>query len=860
MTKEPTKKRDTTYLDKRLKELNIDDATNTIRVTDKDFPPHDAKYFEADKNGDIIINYFTPRGEYATYDNKGALTRFKRIRHANPELQAKHNKYSQPPGSGISPFITPGIITKVKKQTEIKTLFMIEGEFKAFAGNMAGLDIIGVGGVNSIREKKNNDLDEYIKEIINRCQVKNLVFIFDADLFQIKFEEKKDLWLRPNSFYSAVHHYKELCKQPSLNIDAYLSYINPEFLPDIKGLDDLLINKDTDAKLLIKELKNFTIDNPNRKYIFTENVSYLSEQKLLEFFKISNVNIFYKAYADILEENEFVYRKKTYVYDPESDGPVLSAKELHNFYKPKWDKKNGKFDGLTFKKAMIIEKLRSFGFLRYDIDIHSRPLFVRTGDQLIEETNIERVMDYFEQYIDTLPSFTVENQFQDETISMTITKQMVHDKFLEVFERYFSEKILGRLWCRVPLEILNDEIKVKYLFYNNCFLEITAEKVTVKRFEENNKFIWKNQIHKRDYVQADTQVSMAQYFCEKICAIKNKQTNQYALDEERFKSLKSILGYCMHSYNEAKRISIIFTDSKISVDGEPNGRTGKGLIGHLLKNMMNADKLSTAYCLIRGKSFDTTKPTRYELAGLDTQLIHIEDVKRNTNIEFFFNDITEGLEVRKMYSAPFIIFPKIVFSTYLSIKVEGSSAKGRTCIFELSDYFNDENTPDKEFNCWFFRDWDEKEYNRYDGFMIECIQTYLKFGLIEPKSINIEKKTLIDHTHPSFVDFMETRFKERDDEGKANTNMFRILDLNEIKLEDRLKEIRLSRLSCKEFYEAYCNSYPDISKKHFFEQKVFTQWVMQYIRMKDLNYNKQESDGIGYFYLSRKSETLPEAE
>lgn len=332
-------KTEKTYLEIRLEELKIDDKTNTIRVLSIDYPPQDCKYFEADKNGDIRINYFTPTGAYAEYDHKGKLEKFYRTRHANSENNPKKNKYSQPFESGISPFITPVIIEKVKTQKEIETLFMVEGEFKAFAGYLAGLDIIGVGGINSIRDKKENDLDEYIKKIIEVCKVKNLIFIFDADLFKIKYEDNKDLWLRPNSFYSAVHYFKEVCKP--LNIDIYLSYVNPELMPEIKGLDDLLIHKDTKVTQVIKELTKFTVGNPKRKYILTEAVSYLSEYKLKEFFRIDSIESFYHTYSEAIGEREFIYRGNTYYYDSIQKKPVVSFyKEARsyirvgvNFYK-----------------------------------------------------------------------------------------------------------------------------------------------------------------------------------------------------------------------------------------------------------------------------------------------------------------------------------------------------------------------------------------------------------------------------------------------------------------------------------------------------------------------------------------------
>ena len=50
-----------------------------------------------------------------------------------------------------------------KSNKPIKTLFIVEGEFKAIAGDVAGLPIIGIGGIQNIKDKENNEIDFYVK-------------------------------------------------------------------------------------------------------------------------------------------------------------------------------------------------------------------------------------------------------------------------------------------------------------------------------------------------------------------------------------------------------------------------------------------------------------------------------------------------------------------------------------------------------------------------------------------------------------------------------------------------------------------------------------------------------------------------
>jgi hypothetical protein len=301
-----------TYLDDRLKLYQITKDLNKIRVVPNGFPPQELPFFSKANKDDIQINYYTPTGEIVEYEKNKKLTDFSRIRFKDPD--PKKGKYSQPSKSGVVPFMTPGIIAKVKKGEEIETLYIIEGEFKAFVGNMHGLDIIGIGGIHNFISNEDTDLHEYIKEIIEKCKVKNIVLLFDADCLSVKYDDKKDLWSRPNLFYTAVKKFKDLTKP--YNVDVYFSHILQTWEKEAKGLDDLLIHKDCKKTLLLKELKNFIVGN-KREYIHCLNISDNSIFQLAKYFGIDSVDSFYNKYQSLIQERTFVYKNTKYYHDGE---------------------------------------------------------------------------------------------------------------------------------------------------------------------------------------------------------------------------------------------------------------------------------------------------------------------------------------------------------------------------------------------------------------------------------------------------------------------------------------------------------------------------------------------------------------
>ena len=321
-------KQETSYLSQRLSQLGITEKENIIEVLDRENRPNNQNLFSEDKDGNIKIFYLTPDGHQCEYDNNGKLRQYYRKRFKSPETEGK--RYWQPVQSGVFPYLTPGIIEKYKKSIQIKDLFIVEGEFKAIAGSLKlGLDFIGIGGIHKYKDKTTGEIDDYIKQIIEVCQVKNIVLLFDADTLKIEYEQDKDLYKRPNLFYAAVRNFKELLKP--YNIDVYFSHILEKYQHTGKGLDDLLNLPDIDKEKLKDELLKFTAGS-KREYIKTLLISENSISALRKYFCIDNVTCFYNRYADIINNNEFLFNNKKYSFDEQAKKLKISWYNQANQY------------------------------------------------------------------------------------------------------------------------------------------------------------------------------------------------------------------------------------------------------------------------------------------------------------------------------------------------------------------------------------------------------------------------------------------------------------------------------------------------------------------------------------------------
>lgn len=431
--------------------------------------------------------------------------------------------------------------------------------------------------------------------------------------------------------------------------------------------------------------------------------------------------------------------KDTFIADSLNDISPAKLKNDDIFWKLEKDK-DGNVKGIrSIDYLKFIDLLYRLGFRRMDID--RTCIFVQIiNHRIVREVSHIQIADAFFNYIEEL---------EEEDIPY-ITHETLINKFLSSLGTYFNEKLLWRLTPREPLQFNTDTREVKYMYFKNCYIEITKDKVTEKKYETLRKFIWESEVINRDFsLKYDKDEAVIRQFINKVC-------NE---DSKRVLALKTITGYAVHNFSECKLKAVILTDMTISEDGEANGRTGKSLyckaIGHIISgNQDNANLKS--YCEINGKDFNPAERYKYQRASLDTKVLVLNDVKRNFDMDVLYNDITEGVTVERKNQNPFVIKPKIIITTNKTIKIEGDSSKDRVVEFEFSSFFSKENSPEKVFGHWFFRDWNPDEWRRFDTFMIECVQEYLKHGLIEPDQINLNMRKLYDHTCREFVEYMES--------------------------------------------------------------------------------------------------------
>jgi hypothetical protein len=405
-------------------------------------------------------------------------------------------------------------------------------------------------------------------------------------------------------------------------------------------------------------------------------------------------------------------------------------------------------------------------------------VFVKVVDNFIEDTTTDLIKDFVLDYLYT-------GDFGLDPYDYMTGKTA-----------FFKEDFLS-LINTTTVSFKEDTAETAYLYYLNHAICVTEGEVEVIPYSTLGGYVWRKHIINRDYIQTDPTNCMFERFMRLIAGE----------DEGSYDSLRSVLGYLLHSYKNGKNNKAIILNDEVISDN-PNGGSGKGIFCNAIGQMKRV-------ATIDGKSFDHTKNFAYQTVQASTQVLVFDDVKRNFNFESLFSLVTEGITLEKKnkdaVKLPVNKSPKVVITTNYTIGGVGGSHERRKFEAELSSYFGSHHTPYDEFKQMLFDDWDVEEWSRFDNFMIQCLQLFLSKGLISCAFKSLETKKFQKETSIDFHEWVQ-------DAGLPEN----------------------VRFNPTPFYDQFTAEYPDERK---FSQKRFSQWLDAYAKFKGGKTDRGSSNG-----------------
>lgn len=392
---------------------------------------------------------------------------------------------------------------------------------------------------------------------------------------------------------------------------------------------------------------------------------------------------------------------------------------------------------ITIDRYKLISLLSNEGgFYLYYYDKKLNYQLVRVIDNFVSETNIEQVKKFLINYIDAIPYENFDG----------INKTRLREVIYKGADAYFN-KALFEFMPNIDLKFLKHTKDSAYYPFLNGVVHVTKNKKELLKYGAINMHVWRDQViqYKID-VDQDLDYENVQYtkFINKI-SDSNPEREAYAI---------SLIGYLLHTYKDpTKSYAVILAEE--TEDEAAGGGAGKGLFFKAIGKLINLVSID-------GKNFKLDKSFAFQRVELSTQLIVVEDCRKNVDFEGFYSKITEGVTIEKKNKDEIYISyddaPKFGFTTNYTINYAGGHGKRRVKVIEFSSFFNHKNTPLDFFGGKaLFNDWDNDEWNRFYNYMIECVQIYLEAGIPAlDNSTTINRKNIKLNFTEDFLDYYDT--------------------------------------------------------------------------------------------------------
>ena len=451
----------------------------------------------------------------------------------------------------------------------------------------------------------------------------------------------------------------------------------------------------------------------------------------------------------------------------------------------------------TIKIVPLLFKrfLEDNGFYKYCPQGGKNYVFVKVTNNLIDHTSEKEIKDFILDKLYYFDDVSIYNYFAEQT-------------------RFFREEFLTLLGT-IDIYFIADTKDSSYLYYRNCAVQVKKNEVLHIDYVDLGGYVWKDHVIDRVYKKCDT------IECDYKSFIENVSAN----NPVRTTSMESTIGFLMHGHKNLSYCPAVILNDEVISDN-PEGGTGKGVFMNALSHMK---KLVT----IDGKAFDFAKSFAYQLVSADTQILCFDDVKKYFDFERLFSVVTEGLTLEKKnkdaIKIPFSKSPKIAITTNYAIKGAGNSFQRRKWELELYQHYNKSFTPQDEFGRLFFGDWDDDEWCVFDNYMIQCLQLYLREGLVQSEFVNLKIRQLSAETSHDFIEWCGL-LKD------AQENQKLIPD---------------TRIYMNEMYFDFINEYPDYgpkSKMTISRQK-FYKWITAYCSYKTGENPKEGRDMTGKWFM-----------
>jgi hypothetical protein len=398
------------------------------------------------------------------------------------------------------------------------------------------------------------------------------------------------------------------------------------------------------------------------------------------------------------------------------------------FWNVEFDERKGR-NVIDIQRQKLVKWLVQQGF-RAGANGKDLELY-RIQDQIVSKVHPIHIAKFVTNYVEGLPVVVGE-----------LERTLIEEALLRSITPLFSPDLLRALqWFEG--EFMKDTASTAFFYFKNCWVEVTAEGITAKEYDELPALIWDTQVKPWEFHPETGAPSNFHQFMLNI-------TDNNA---ERLTALQRGLGYLMHGYKDIADARALILMDEVAEVGKSEGGTGKGLLMQAIRNMVPLVE-------IEGQSFGFDDKFRYERIQRDTKVVFFDewDAQR-LPFKSMFSMITGELVINpkhdKSFSLAFHESPKFAFGTNQVIVGEGSSYERRKIEILLKNYYSAKLRPIDEFKERFFYDWKQDQWNAFYQLALGWVQDFLANGLLHIENEGLEERILAQKAGVVGKEFVE---------------------------------------------------------------------------------------------------------
>ena len=428
---------------------------------------------------------------------------------------------------------------------------------------------------------------------------------------------------------------------------------------------------------------------------------------------------------------------------------------------------------LAHRKILKFLSIHGFNSLKDSNDRRARYQLIQTEDLQIKAHNLDTIRTFIYEYFEDKPDeWWIDKEKYgveiEHGLDMYWTKDEVLDymfdnlKFKESMIDMQVPIVMKKPYTYDTIPLMKDVTDEVFIPFMNKIIRVTATSIDAIDYTDmksSNSLIWETQ--KRPFnisVIDDERKIMDSHFakfCRKATSPRVKPKN--SVDDWRdgfqesadiLKSLMTSYGYMISNYNNPSTpVCPVYIDGDAEI-GLEDGRNGKSFI--MLQSMQKWKQTVE----ISGRSWNPTANGCWGQVNIDTKFICINDARENFQFEELYDRLSDGFEVKALYSNKFTIprdkKPKIGITTNYQIQTKGGSGRHRIHTTPFGAYWLNcleerEQPSDKKHlgKMMFEHDFTHDDYNHFFNFGFRCIQSYLKYGLHRCDLTEQNKKAII---------------------------------------------------------------------------------------------------------------------